>query len=113
MEPHAIITAKYEFTDQEINSMGRDLGQKHAELDVANRELDRVKLQFKERIGGLENRIKTIAEKVVNGFELREFKCRVEYDRSAKEKIYRDIETEKEVARYPFTTEDMQAQFPL
>lgn len=113
MQDKAVITAKYEFTEEERNQMGRELAQTETESRLAHEELDRIKLTFKERLGGLQDKISRLAEKVTNGYEFREFQCRVEYDRKNKTKHYRDNVSEKVVESRPFTQEDMQVQFQI
>ena len=109
----AVISAKYEFTEEELNNMGRFLAESEVTLTHLREELDKIKKGYKDRIEPVERDIATLSRQITDGYTYRDYKCRIYRNRETKQVEYRDERTETIVKVEPFTVEDMQQEFPI
>lgn len=72
-----IKNVKHTFTDTERNGLGSDLARCIGGLRGIEGEFDQVKASFKAKITESEARIDNLSTSLVNGFEMRNKKCRV------------------------------------
>lgn len=71
---------KYQFTKDERNEMSLEAVREIQEREQAENDLKSIKSQFKSKIDGLSARILELTNKVNNGWEMRNVKCRLSFD---------------------------------
>lgn len=79
---------KHEFTQDERNQIGGDLARSIGEMRGIEGEFDQVKASFKARITEKESRIDALSTNLVNGFDYRNERCVVLFNRGNGEKTY-------------------------
>lgn len=106
------IEARYEFTEEEKNNMARKVTEK--ELAVADLESQKKAAadDFKAKLDPVYDEIQYLSRCVQNGYEPRNYTCRIEKDSARQIKVFRDVQTEKVIKEEPFTPEDLQGELP-
>ena len=79
---------KHEFTQDERNQIGGDLARSIGEMRGIEGEFDQVKASFKARITEKESRIDALSTNLVNGFDYRNERCVVLFNRQEGKKYY-------------------------
>lgn len=80
---------KHVFTQDERNEIGGELARDWGNLSGIQAEFDQVKASYKAKITECESRIGTNSRNMMNGFEMREKHCRVEFcAKDGKKKFY-------------------------
>lgn len=107
-----VIEHRYEFTEEEKNQMAREVTEK--ELAVADLENQKKSAadEFKAKIEPIYEQIQYLSRCVQNGYEPRNYTCRIEKDKARQVRVFRDVQTEKVVKEEPYTAEDLQDDLP-
>ncbi len=106
-----IVKGQYFFTDEEKANMANLLAQKQLDKRIVEDERKSVMSDFKDRIDRFVWEINRLSRGVVDGFEMRDFECRIFKDFGAHVKIYYDIHSNREIARRPLDPSDYQKTF--
>ncbi|TXH59329.1 MAG: hypothetical protein E6Q97_00100 [Desulfurellales bacterium] len=70
---------RHDYGADEIRQMGSDLARAHSGRRCLESEFDQVKASYKSRDAEFEARIEKLSIDLVNGFDMREKRCRVEF----------------------------------
>lgn len=80
---------KHIFTQQELNDRGAELARTIAGKRGTEAELDQVKADYKHKIAEADAKVDKLSTSLMNGFEMREMTCRVEFcAKEGKKKYY-------------------------
>lgn len=79
---------KHEFSEPERNQIGGDLARTIAALRGIQNDFDNVKAGFKAKITASEAQIDNLSTSLMNGFEMRNTRCRVEFRAQDREKDF-------------------------
>lgn len=107
------ISAKYVFNDEEKRKIGDDLAKKHLKKSELAEAKKVSAARMKEQIDTLQNEINGQSICLANGYEYRDYKCKIEYDFKTKMKKFIDIYTGKVVDVRDFEPEDYQRKLPI
>lgn len=99
---------RHDFTPTERNTIGSDLARAIAGLRGTQAEFDQVKASYKARTTEAEARIDSLSTSLMNGFDMRETRCRVAY--SPKERLKFYFREQDPVDAEPVMTEEMTAE---
>ena len=107
-----VIEHRYEFTPEEKNEMAHKVTK--LELDILDLEAQKKAAadEFKAKIDPIYDSVHYLSRCVQNGYEPRNYTCRIEKDKERKVRVYRDVQTEKIVKEEPFTDQDLQDDLP-
>lgn len=72
-------TLRYEFTNEEMRELGRDLSVKNQELRQLEEQKKSVVADFGSRMTIAKEHISSLSDKVASGYEMRDVMCMVEY----------------------------------
>lgn len=72
-------TLRYEFTNEEMRDLGRDLSVKNQELRQLEEQKKSVVADFGSRMTIAKEHISSLSDKVASGYEMRDVMCMVEY----------------------------------
>ena len=102
------------YTDAERLELGKQLASVHQELAQTNSDFDSVKSDFKARLTSHEAKISDLAQKVSNGYCIKEVKCLWVMDtpQSGKKLLLR-MDTQDTVEVEEMTAADAQAELKL
>jgi hypothetical protein len=115
-EKYEVKNVKHTFTPVERQNIGDDLARAIGTLRGVQGDFDKVKAGFKAKVTESEARIDNLSTALVNGFDMRDERCRVVYRPAAKEKDYflenKDASSgpELKVLTEPMRSEDFQAE---
>lgn len=100
---------RYNFTQQEVNEIGKQAADDGHNKVMAEADLERIKKDYKARIEGYEAAIDAAFEKMRSGYELRETLCFFEYNKPRPgRKICRRADTLEVVGEEDMTGKDTQ-----
>lgn len=113
--PPELKLVKHEFTSPERDELGGRLAQSISQLRGVEAELEQMKSAYKARVSECEARIEKLHTDRLNGFEMREKLCRVEFDISNRKKNFFPIDAPD--AAFPalverLTDADLQTRLP-
>lgn len=107
------IEAKYHFNEQEQRKLGQDLASTNMEVDRLEKEFDKIKTDYKNRVKSQLHKANQLTNKLYLGFEMRPYECRVEYDYENGIITYREVRTERVILEQPFAAEDYKRKMPI
>ena len=107
-----IVKGKYFFTEEEKANMSGSLAQKQIDKRIVEDERKSVMSDYKDRLDRFAWEINRLARGVVDGFEMRDFECRIVKDFEGHVKIYHDIHSGREIDRRPLDPSDYQQTMP-
>lgn len=99
---------KIVFTPEELVAKAHDLGQALYDIDTIESEKKAAMDEFKSRISEAETRAGELANHCRNGYEYRDYTCRIVRDVEREMVEYYDVMTGDKVDERPFTDEDRQ-----
>lgn len=100
---------RYNYTPDERITKAVELAEALNRIDTTTAELDRIKSDYKVRIGAIESLAELLRDCVTTGYEMREYLCRWTYDQPAKgRRTLRKTETDDIVLVEDMTEHDRQ-----
>lgn len=105
------VRAKYNFTEQEKQSLGADLAAKSYRLEGLDAERKSSMSDYKERIDRASSDVKRISTNINLGYEYRSYTCRIEKNYRLKVKEYYDVHTHRLIDTQKFDPQDFQQTF--
>lgn len=111
---HINETLRYDFTDEELTQVARDLGQKCQDKATLEEEKKRTASQYKLRLDTLEGEIEADTIRVNSGYEMRTIECGVFYhDPAEGRKTIVRLDNDKIVRVEPMSEMECQATMDL
>ena len=105
-----MIKGKYTFTDKERDELGRLLAQKQLDKRIIEDEKKSVMNTYADRLNRFSWEIHKISQGVHDGFEMRDFECRIVIRAKDHLKEFIDIHTNKIVDTRPMDPSDYQIE---
>lgn len=107
------IPGKYKFTVEEKKQMASDLAQKQIDKSIVEDEKKSVMAGYKDRIDRFNWEINKLSRNVVDGYEIRDFECRIVKDFKAHVKKYICIHSKKLIDTRPLDPMDYQREMEI
>jgi len=101
---------KYDFFSHELTALAVKAANADKLKDDLERQFDSIKQDFKGRITGAELEMKSYNSKIRDGYELRDFLCRVEKDWTEKTITFTDDDTGNVMETRKMTPAELQEQ---
>lgn len=111
--PTVIHNGKYLFTDEEKARMASELANKQIDKRIIEDEKKSVVAQYKDRADRFDWEINKLSRAIVDGFEMRDFECRVEKDFQKHIKRFIDKRTGREIGTRPLDPSDYRTSWRL
>lgn len=104
---------KYDFTEEEIKDLGKNLAKVFADHSEAEARLKSVSTQIKAEIATIEGTMTSLSEKIRSGHEYRDIECRKEFNYTlGKVSVFRN-DTDEVIEERAMTGEERQANLDL
>ena len=108
--PNETINGKYKFTEEEKAKMASSLANKQIDMKILEDEKKSVMSGYKDRIDRFEWEVNRLSRNIVDGFEFRDFECRVEKDYDAHLKRYYCVDSGELIDERPLDPSDYQQE---
>jgi hypothetical protein len=99
---------KFEFTAEELQELGRECAQITQDVNDLKGQAKSVASDYKAKVDQKESARNVVANKINNGFEMREIECVVEFDPEVSRKRYHDANTHELLKTADMTSADFQ-----
>lgn len=106
------ITADYQFTDEEMQGLGKDIAAAIRQKGEIENALKDIKNQKKAEINAVASRIAGLSSKINSGIESREMEACVTYDAKKRKKKYLHPQSGKLIREEDMAPSDFEPEFP-
>lgn len=107
------VTGKYRFTRLEKEEMAGDLARTQMDKREVEDEKKSIMAGYKDRLDRFDFDINRLSRCVVNGYEMRDFECRVVKNFKTKTKKFIDIHSKKVISEQPLDPSDFQKEMDI
>lgn len=105
------ILGDYVFTEDEKKQIAQELANKNIEIQGLEDEKKAVMSNFKAKIDQATAQVNLLATHLAQGKKQQFYKCHLDIDRTARERVWREVKTHKVIKREPMRPEDEQITF--